>query len=220
MGIFEGENFDVGGWRVSPEEGTVSRDGRSERLEPLAMKVLVYLASRAGEPVSRAELEREVWRGMAVGHDAVTSTVTKLRRALRDDARNPRYIATVPKRGYRLTAPVSAEPVAQQSHRAKAERSAPQHAAGLSDRAKVTLLLLILAAIALMAWGLLARLVPSTDEIRARQATGLASVPSSIVVLPLQNLSDDPRQEHPPTGSARTSSPTRRVYSSCWYSAA
>jgi TolB-like protein/DNA-binding winged helix-turn-helix (wHTH) protein/Flp pilus assembly protein TadD len=68
------------------------------------MDVLVYFAGRAGEVVSREELERDVWRGALVGYDAVTKTVTKLRQALGDDPRNPRYIQTVPKRGYRFVA--------------------------------------------------------------------------------------------------------------------
>ena len=72
------------------------------RIEPKAMDVLVYLAGREGQVVSREELERDVWHGALVGYDAVTGTVIKLRKALDDDARHPRYIATVPKRGYRL----------------------------------------------------------------------------------------------------------------------
>lgn len=73
MDIPEHVSFNVGGWQVSPDEDTVSRDGHSERLEPLAMQVLVYLASRAGEVVSRTDLEQSVWRGVIVGYDAVTS---------------------------------------------------------------------------------------------------------------------------------------------------
>jgi len=107
MGIRDTTSFDIGGWRVTPEEDTVSRDGHLERLEPLAMQVLVYLASRAGEVVSRSDLEEAVWKGGVVSYDSVTSTVIKLRKALGDDARRPSYIATIPKRGYQLIAPVS-----------------------------------------------------------------------------------------------------------------
>jgi TolB-like protein/Flp pilus assembly protein TadD len=77
------------------------------------MDVLVYFAGRAGEVVSREELERDVWRGAVVGYDAVTKTVTKLRQALGDDPRNPRFIQTVPKRGYRFVAEAErADPIA------------------------------------------------------------------------------------------------------------
>lgn len=66
------------------------------------MEVLVYLASRPGDVVTREELERDVWRGALVGYDAVTATVIKLRKALQDNAKQPRIIVTVPKRGYQL----------------------------------------------------------------------------------------------------------------------
>ncbi len=70
------------------------------------MDVLVYLASRRGDVVSRADLELQVWHGAVVGYDAVTNTVIKLRKALEDDPHEPSYIETVPKRGYRLVAQI------------------------------------------------------------------------------------------------------------------
>ncbi len=70
------------------------------------MEVLVLLAARAGEVVSREELLAAVWAGSVVGDDALTQAVIKLRRALGDDARTPAYIETIAKRGYRLVAPV------------------------------------------------------------------------------------------------------------------
>ena len=188
MVLPEHGSFYVGGWRVSPDEDTVSRDGRSERLEPLAMQVLVYLASHAGEVVSRSDLERAVGHPGAVGYDPVASSVTELREALGDAAGNPRYIAPVPKHGYRLIAAVSAEPFAPPKY----EPSARQRAPALSDRAKVALLLLVLAVIAALVWALLARLTPP-----ARQPTSesLARLPT-IVVLPYKKLSNDPLQDH------------------------
>ncbi|MDH5424392.1 MAG: winged helix-turn-helix domain-containing protein [Gammaproteobacteria bacterium] len=88
--------------RVSPAEGDLLRADEIIHLEPKAMEVLVYLVLHAGQVVSREELEREVWHGALVGYDAVTNTIIKLRKALEDDPRKPRFIATVPKRGYRL----------------------------------------------------------------------------------------------------------------------
>jgi transcriptional activator of cad operon len=151
-------SFYVGGWRVSPGNDTVSRYGRRAHLEPPAMQVLVYLASRPGEVVSRSDLERALGHGGAVGNESLAGAVTELRKALGDDARNPRYIATVPKHGFRLMAPVSGEPVAPLAAATKPEPTARRRAVALSDRAKVTVLLLILAAIAALAWALLARL--------------------------------------------------------------
>ena len=65
------------------------------------MGVLMYLASRPGETIPRDELEREIW-GRQVVYEALTNTVTKLRKAFEDDPRQPRIIQTIPKVGYRL----------------------------------------------------------------------------------------------------------------------
>jgi len=190
MDIREAKSFDVGGWRVTPDEDVVSRDGRSERLEPLAMQVLVYLASRAGEVVSRADLEEVVWKGGVVSYDSVTSTVIKLRKALGDDARKPTYITTIPKRGYQLIAPVSLvadEPPAQA---ASPESVAPVPSAS-ADRRKVATLVVVLITAAAAILGVLTQLTPPAVESDGQPV----SSPPSIVVLPFQSLSDDPSQE-------------------------
>lgn len=70
------------------------------------MALLVHLARNAGNTLSREQLFEAVWPGVVVSDDTLTQAVTKLRKAFRDDARNPRYIQTVPKRGYRLRAAV------------------------------------------------------------------------------------------------------------------
>ena len=138
------KSFLVGGWRVTPDEDTVTRDGHTERLEPLAMQVLVHLASRAGEVVSRDELEQAVWKGGVVSYDSVTSTVIKLRKALGDNARKPSYIATIPKRGYQLVAPVSPVLDEQQA----ADQTEGPALSGLPRKHRATLLFAVLAAVA------------------------------------------------------------------------
>jgi len=92
-------------WEVDPAGLRVSRGGESTKLEPRTMAVLVYLAEHAGETVTREQLEAELWTGMVVGYDAVSSAIAKLRKALADDER--KLIETLPKTGYRLTATVS-----------------------------------------------------------------------------------------------------------------
>lgn len=71
------------------------------------MEVLAHLATRPGEVVSAEELIEAVWRGRAVGDGAVYKTIHLLRDALGDDRGDVRYIQTIPKRGYRLLAPVT-----------------------------------------------------------------------------------------------------------------
>ena len=71
------------------------------------MDTLVFLAARPGQVVSAAELMAGVWTGRVVEEAAVYQTVAKLRRALGDDPHAPRFIETIPKKGYRLIATVS-----------------------------------------------------------------------------------------------------------------
>jgi TolB-like protein/DNA-binding winged helix-turn-helix (wHTH) protein len=92
----------IGEWTVEPALNRLSAPGRVVKVEPKAMEVLLYLAARPGQVAGREELLADIWRGVVVGDDALTQVVIKLRKALGDS-----YIETIPKRGYRLTAPVS-----------------------------------------------------------------------------------------------------------------
>ncbi|MEG8103694.1 winged helix-turn-helix domain-containing protein, partial [Xanthomonas hortorum pv. gardneri] len=71
-------------------------------LEPRMMEVLIALAERAGEVISAEQLLIEVWHGSFYGDNPVHKTIAQLRRKLGDDSRQPRYIETIRKRGYRL----------------------------------------------------------------------------------------------------------------------
>jgi Tol biopolymer transport system component/DNA-binding winged helix-turn-helix (wHTH) protein len=71
-------------------------------LEPKALAVLRLLAERAPHVVDKAEIFAEVWRDTAGSDNALTRIVAQLRKALGDDAKDPRYIATISTRGYRL----------------------------------------------------------------------------------------------------------------------
>ena len=104
----------VGDWRVAPALNQISRAGECVRIEPKAIELLVFLAQRRGEVVSRDELLAALWAGVIVGDNALTQVVTKLRKALGDTARKPSYIEAISKRGYRLIAAVDRlEPAAQ-----------------------------------------------------------------------------------------------------------
>lgn len=96
----------VGPWHVDMSTGELRQGGESQRVEPKVVEVLVYLAERAGQVVSRDELLSAVWPRVVVGDDALTQAIIKLRKALGDDPRRPTYIETLAKRGYRLIAPV------------------------------------------------------------------------------------------------------------------
>ncbi len=96
----------IGAWRVDPASGQISRDGNTIRLDVRAMRLLLCLAEHSGRVVSIDDLISHVWAGVAVSSDSVYQAVTSLRRQLGDDSRQPVYIETVPRLGYRMIAAV------------------------------------------------------------------------------------------------------------------
>ena len=94
-------------WVVTPNDGVVSGPYGASKLEPRVMAVLVDLAAHAPEVVSRYELIDRVWRGAIVGDEVLSRCIYQARRALGESSRNPHFIETVPKHGYRLNATVS-----------------------------------------------------------------------------------------------------------------
>lgn len=103
--------FRVGPWWVEPATGKLQhRDGNEEHLRPQEMNLLCCLASADGRVVAREEILAEVWDDAAVEEGAITRCVSEIRKALGDEAKAPRFIETIPKRGYRLI--VAVEPMA------------------------------------------------------------------------------------------------------------
>ncbi len=99
--------FRLGDWEVKPLLGTLSARGETRRLEPRVMTVLVCLAEHAGDPVTRDQFNEEVWRGRVVSDEVLSRSISLLRTALDDSAREPRYIQTLTSIGYRLIADVA-----------------------------------------------------------------------------------------------------------------
>lgn len=97
----------IGDWRVDPKSGQISRDGETVRVEARTMRLLLCLAEHAGEVVSIDDLLDQVWSGVIVTPDSVYQAVASLRRLLGDDPRQPSYIATAPRLGYRMVAKVT-----------------------------------------------------------------------------------------------------------------
>lgn len=97
----------IGAWRLDPRTGQLSREDEIVRVEARTLRLLLYLAQRAGEVVSLEELLDQVWSGVVVTQDSVYQGVASLRRVLGDDPKQPTYIATVPRLGYRMVASVS-----------------------------------------------------------------------------------------------------------------
>jgi DNA-binding winged helix-turn-helix (wHTH) protein/TolB-like protein len=96
------KGFEFGPWTVLPERDLI-RDGVQERhIEPMVMNVFVVLASHSGSVVTRDQLVDAVWEGRPQSDEVITRCISALRRSLGDDAKTPKYIETLQKRGYRV----------------------------------------------------------------------------------------------------------------------
>ena len=92
----------IGDWSFDEAAGELRRGAERRRLEDRAARTLALLCRRRGEVVSQAEIAAQVWNGRTVSPNSLPVVIADLRRALDDDARSPRFIETVAKRGYRL----------------------------------------------------------------------------------------------------------------------
>ncbi len=181
--------FRVGVWIVEPDNGRLIQGETEIRLEPKVMEVLVCLAQQPGTVVSRESLEAKVWTNMVVGYDAVAGSIIKLRKALGDDSRNPRYVETVSKKGYRLIAPVA--PVKDQASASAFSHSYYAEKGSAIKTTRKNLTFIVIGAIAVLA--VLAYFVfPLQEPIRVAPT---ANTPS-IVVLPFKHLSENSQQEY------------------------
>jgi transcriptional activator of cad operon len=186
----------IGEWRVDTSLGKISRGGETVHLEVRTMKVLMCLAMRAGAVVSIDDLLDAGWEDVAVSPDSVYQAVASLRRALGDDPKQPTYIATVPRLGYRMVARVGpwVDDGASLSGGLSSARSERRGRAGSRVRAKwVVALVVLLGAAVVVTWALLIRGRVAAD---GSGASVLASQNQrSIAVLPFLDLTDGMKEE-------------------------
>ena len=180
-------DFRVGPWLVQPSLNSISRNGATARLEPKVMEVLVCLADHAGETLPKEKLVQIVWPDTFVTDDALKHGISELRRVLEDDARQPRIIQTIPKRGYRLIAPIESVNREQVASPPSPSQVSPKPS-GLVRKRRVLAVVFGLLTVALIVL-----------TVGARSFWfGKSAFPQirSIAVLPLQNVSGDPGQEY------------------------
>ena len=103
----QAQQLQVGEWRLDLQASSLTKEDKSRKLEPQPFEFLRFLIAHQGEIVSREQLLASVWNNRVVSDDAIRRVVKKLREALGDDAKSPRYIKTVPLKGYCLIAEVS-----------------------------------------------------------------------------------------------------------------
>jgi TolB-like protein/DNA-binding winged helix-turn-helix (wHTH) protein/Flp pilus assembly protein TadD len=207
--------FCLGGWRVDPALDEISRDGKTVKLEPRTMRVLVCFAERPGEVVSVNQLLDTVWKDVVVSQYSVYQAVAVLRRALGDDPKNPTYIANVVRRGYRLVAPVVAvgtdlesppipqDPLVQVAADQVDGSQIVKRRIGLRYRWILIVLLVVAGGIGLVSRLSQERAAPATTAAADRAVAPVAgpAVPfdppaHSIAVLPFVNMSGDPTQRY------------------------
>jgi TolB-like protein/DNA-binding winged helix-turn-helix (wHTH) protein len=102
--------FDLGPWKILPDQNRIECGADAIHLEPKVMEVLCVLARNQGEVVSRNDLIEDVWAGTYVTDEVLSRAISVLRGQLGDDRKNPEYIATIPKAGYRLIKEVVPRP--------------------------------------------------------------------------------------------------------------
>jgi TolB-like protein/DNA-binding winged helix-turn-helix (wHTH) protein/tetratricopeptide (TPR) repeat protein len=195
-----GDAYQFGQFEVDGRTGELRKQGVRLRLRGRPIDILLALVARPGELVSRDELRSRLWPADTfVDFDhGLHSAVNRLRETLGDSADNPRFIETLPRKGYRFIAPVKvlkteAAPAVVQTAPATAAVAAAQlppfEQTGLEPRRRrlpvvaIALTLTSLAVASLLIWTIVSN--------RARR-TG----PLTIVVVPFDNLSGDPAQEY------------------------
>jgi len=118
--------FRLGELTIHPLTGRISGPQGTQHVSPATMDVLVCLAQHPDKVVSRDQLIDEVWNGATAGDSNLTRSVADLRHKLHDHEDNPRYIQTLPRRGFRLLAAVSAlDPQPEQKAEPLATPSGP-----------------------------------------------------------------------------------------------
>ncbi len=103
----ERATYQLGDWLFEPELHRISCSGSRQHLEPKLCQLLLFLLRDPGRVATKDEIIDGVWGTRFVADSALTRAIAELRRALGDDAHHPRYIETIPKRGYRLKVDVA-----------------------------------------------------------------------------------------------------------------
>lgn len=197
-----------GEFELEPESGELRKDGTLVKLQPQPFKVLVLLATNPGRVIAREEIQRAVWNGETFVdfEHGLNFCIKQIRAALGDNAQAPRYLETLPRRGYRFIAPVETistekrelkETVVELPNtveQAPLKPLAPD--AGLAAprvrfrsapfRWSVAALAgaVVLIAVAYLVWQRFApRAVPASPRVM-------------LAVLPFENLSNDPEQDY------------------------
>ena len=189
-----------GEFELALKSGELRKNGGVVRLQPQPFKVLVFLASHAGQTITRQELQQAVWEGETFVdfEHGLNFCIKQIRNALGDNAQSPRLVETLPRRGYRFIAQVeklNGSPIESGLESALAlgvaERQSEKtpgdaRAQTIKSHAGLIVLIVAIVAAALIA-GYFVWRSPKPGPSRAKLM---------IAVLPFENLSGDPEQDY------------------------
>ncbi len=185
------QSYCFGPFRLEPEDRLLLRDGQPVPLTSKSFDALLLLVERSGHLVSRDDLITALWPQTFVDESNLTQTISMMRKALGENAVEPRYIITVPGRGYRFAAKVEHIP-----HNGRGAAGAV--AATAADGASVTPpevrkfpIGLCIASVLAVGLALAAGLLWGRVRHRPETAPKLM-----LAVLPFENLTGDPTQDY------------------------
>jgi TolB-like protein/DNA-binding winged helix-turn-helix (wHTH) protein/Flp pilus assembly protein TadD len=175
--------YRFGAFELEEGNGDLRRQGLHVKLQPQPSRVLGLLVKRAPSLVTREEIFEEIWGDTVVEESNLNFCIKQIRNALGDEAETPKYIETIPKRGYRFLHPVQVvEPGGQEDAREK--EVPPRLKRPLAVWASLFFLVLIVAALL------------NADRIRAWLAIRSEGDTRSLAVLPFANLTGDEEQQY------------------------
>ena len=184
------ERLRFGVFQLDPTTGELVRAGRQVRLQEQPFKILMLLLERPGELVARDDLRRQLWAAdtFVDFDDGVNAAVKKLRFALGDSSENPRFIETIPRRGYRFIAPVAR--VVDTAPRQVADESTSSPHARFPPSGKA-----LAVGLALFVTAAIAAVTLINTEAPPERSSNPSAI-RSLVVLPLKNVSNDPAEQY------------------------
>jgi TolB-like protein/DNA-binding winged helix-turn-helix (wHTH) protein/Tfp pilus assembly protein PilF len=198
--------YRFGPFEVRTGTRELSKGGTRVRLRGQPYLILEVLLSRAGEIVTREELREKLWLAdtFVDFEHGLNTSVKKLRQALCDSAEAPRYIETAPRLGYRFIATVEAvpedkpQPVVDRATNPSLPPVVPPEAgrSAMSGRNVIGFALVMVALLGVLWYVQSAGRMKLRDSSNSSLAARPAKVITSIAVLPLDNLSNDPTQDY------------------------
>ncbi len=199
--VSAGETYRFGAFDVDPAAGELRKGGVRIRIQEKPLRVLVALLERPGEVVSRQELRGRLWPAdvHVEYEDGLNAAVKRLRQTLGDTADPPRFIETIPKRGYRLLVPV--ETIAPRTVRESGAKPVPASLPGglaalMIGRRPWAAAVVFAGVVALAAVGLFTVRQEASGPDPSASTAPVVEQRITVAVLPFENLTGNPDKDY------------------------